>query len=101
MAQPIVADRWDNEGGGTGCEVLFLDNDKVIAIYEIGELRRSRALTKEVVRTIFGNTLKKVGKRCKALVPLIFAQVGQFGAVIGEAVNLTMIEFGRANGLGG
>jgi hypothetical protein len=62
--------------GSTGREVLFLDNDKVIAIYEIGELRRSRAITKEVVRTIFGNTLKKVGKRCEALVALVFAQAG-------------------------
>jgi hypothetical protein len=51
-------------------------------MYEIGELRRSRAVTKEVVWTNFWNTLKKVGKWCKALVPLIVAHVGQFGALI-------------------
>src|SRR5450759_125588 len=60
----------------TGREVLFLGDDEVIAMYEIGELRRSRAIAKEVVRTNFWNTLKKVGKRCEALVALVFAQAG-------------------------
>jgi hypothetical protein len=97
----IVADGRQNKRGSTGREVFFLDNDEVIAIYKIGELRRSRALAKEVVRTNLGNTLKKVGKRCEALVPFIAAHVGQFGTVIGEAIYLTMIELGRANGLCG
>lgn len=79
----------------------FLGDDEVIAIYENGELRRSRAFAKEIVRTNFWNALKKVGKRGEPLVALVFAQADQFLTVIGEAINLTMIEFGRANGLGG
>src|SRR5450759_172275 len=45
--------------GSTGREVLFLGDDEVIAMYEIGELRRSRAVTKEVVRTNFWNTAQE------------------------------------------
>jgi hypothetical protein len=76
MAHAVVADGRQNKRGGAGAEVLFLDHDKVIAIYKISELRCSRAFAKEVVRTNIGNTLKKVGKRCEAVVPLIFAHVG-------------------------
>jgi hypothetical protein len=99
VPQAVVADGRQNKRGGTGREVLFLDNNEVIAIYKIAELRRSGALAKEVVWTNFGNTLKKVGKRCEAIVPLVIAQVGQFGTVIGEAVNLAMIEFRRTDHL--
>jgi hypothetical protein len=76
VPQAVVADGRQNKRGGTGREVLFLDNKEVIAIYKIGELRRSGALAKEVVRTNVGNTLKKIGKRREAVVPLVFAQVG-------------------------
>jgi hypothetical protein len=38
VAQAIVSDRGDDKRGGTCREVLFLDNDEMISIYEIGEL---------------------------------------------------------------
>ena len=39
MPKAIVSDRRDDKRGGACREVLFLDDDEVIAVDEIGELR--------------------------------------------------------------
>ena len=97
MPQAIVSDRGDDERGGACREVLFLDNDEVIAVYEIRDLRGSGAFAKELMRTVVRNALKEIGEWREALVLLAFAQERKLRSMIGEAVDLAVIEFRRTD----
>jgi hypothetical protein len=74
MAQAIVSDRGDDERSDACCEVFFLDNDEMIAVYEIRDLRGSGAFAKDFMRTVIRNALKKIRKWREALVLSAFAQ---------------------------
>ena len=100
MAQAIVSDRRDDEAGGAGREVLFLDNDQVIAVDECRQLRCPRAVAEQVVRAEGWDALKEIGQRCEALMLPTFPQQSEFRAMIGEAVDLAVIEFAPTDGLG-
>ena len=93
MPQAIVSDRGDDERSGACREVLFLDDDEMIAVYEIRDLRGSGAFAKELVRTVVRNALKEIGERSEARVLPVFAQERKLRAMIGEAVDLAVIQF--------
>ena len=44
--------------------------------------------------------LEEIGKRCEALMLPAFPQQSELGAMIGEAVDLAVIEFAPTDGLG-
>ena len=63
MPQPIVRNRGNDQCGGAGRDVLFLDNNEMIAGDEIRELRSARGILEEVMRTDVRHTLQKVRER--------------------------------------
>src|SRR6185437_4455711 len=96
----IVPDRGDDEGCGAGREVLFFDNDQMIAVYEFRQLRRPRTVVEQVVRAEGWDALKEIGQRCEAPMLPTFPQHSEFGAIILKAVDLAVVEFTRADSLG-
>jgi hypothetical protein len=93
VPQAIVADRRNDERGGACREVLFLDNDEMIAVYEIRDLRGSGTFAKELVRAVVRNALKEIGEWREASVLSALAQERELCSMIGEAIDLPVIEF--------
>ena len=67
MSQAIVSNCGDDERSGACREVLFLDNDEMIAVYENRDLRSSGAFAKELVRAVVRNAFKEIGEERKPL----------------------------------
>jgi len=76
---------------------FFLDNDEVIAVYEIRDLGGSGAFAKELMRTVVWHAFKEVGEWRKAPVLLAFAQQRKLRSMIGEAIDLPVIQFRPAD----
>ena len=104
MAELVIADGGDDQRCGFGRRVLFAIDDEVIEIGKRWLRLRGAGLwivvaAKQIVRARARNILKK-GRECfKALVLRIAAHKCGLRSVIGEGVDLAMIELDRANGL--
>ena len=104
MPQLVVADGGNDQRRGLGRRVLFAIDDEAI---DIGERRlrlrgaglRIVVAAKQLVRARGRNILKKRRERFKALMLRIAAQKRELRAMIGEGVDLAVIELDRADGL--
>jgi len=93
VPQAIVSNCGDDERGGACREVLFLDNDEMVSVYEIWDLRGSGAFAKELVRAVVRNALKEIGEGSETRVLAAFTQQRKFWTMKGEAVDLSVIQF--------
>jgi len=71
----------------------------MIAVYKIRDLRSSGAFAKEFVRTVARNAFKEIGEWREASVLSALAQERELCSMIGEAVDLAVIEFRRTDRL--
>ena len=104
VPQLVVADGGNDERRGCGRRVLFAIDDEAIDIGKRWLCLRGAGLrivfaAKQLVRARARNILKKSRERFKALVLRIAAQKRELRAVIGEGVDLAVIELDRADGL--
>ena len=104
VPQLVVADGGNDQRRGLGRRVLFAIDDEAI---DIGKrwlcLRGARlrivVAAKQLVRARARNLLKKGRERFKALMLRIAAQKRELRSVIGEGVDLAVIELDRADRL--
>ena len=100
MPQPVVPDRRDDEPGHAGRKVLLLDHNQPRGL-DLRErrLRRALAVAEQLVRTVDRYPLEKIGDAREAGVFPALPQQGELRPVLGEFVDLAMIELYRADGL--
>ena len=92
VPQAVVPHRRDDERGRAGREVLFLDDDEVVAVDKLASCEARELSLKQLVRAVVRDPLEKIGERREALVPRIFAQERELRPVIGEAVDLPVVQ---------
>ena len=96
----VVTDRRYDERRGARREIVAFDDERFARMERIGaQLRGASAVLEESVGTFCRNLFEKVRKRSKAPVLAALAKQGELRAVVGEMIDLAVIELDGAHGL--